>query len=176
MIKVAILGPESTGKSELAKSLAIHYSTIWIPEYAREYVEKLNSPYTYEDICRIAKTQIEQQQEYEDSTAGNFIFFDTDLIITKVWFEHCYKKVPEFVVERMSTNYFDFYMLCAPDLPWIPDPVREHGDDREYFFNWYLAEIEQTQKPYVIISDIGAQRLQNAIAALNQFKLKTNCL
>jgi nicotinamide riboside kinase len=62
MYKIAILGPESTGKSELAKALATYYKGEWVPEYAREYVEQLVEPYTFEDVCIIAQKQIEQQR------------------------------------------------------------------------------------------------------------------
>ncbi|HEY5592527.1 MAG TPA: ATP-binding protein [Paludibacter sp.] len=168
MIKVSILGPESTGKTELAKNLAEHFKAPWVPEYAREYVEKLTIPYDYNDVCNIALTQIEQEKHYEEhpELSENYVFFDTDLIITSVWFEHKYALVPDFVSERLKKDYFDFYLLCAPDLPWEPDPVREHGDDREFFFNWYKTKIEQTGKPYVIVNGSGNQRIQNAINAL----------
>lgn len=171
MFRIAILGPESTGKTELAKSLAEHFDAPWVPEYAREYIEKLTSPYTYEDICNIAHKQIEQEELYEtQGSTPNFVFFDTDLIITKVWFEFKYKFVPEFLTERLQTGFFDLYLLCSPDLPWEPDPVREHGDDREFFFNWYKTEIEQTHKPYVMVNGIGTHRIQNAIKALSILK------
>jgi nicotinamide riboside kinase len=94
------------------------------------------------------------------------VFFDTDLIITKVWFEYKYKSVPDFLTERLKQGFFDVYLLCTPDLPWEPDPVREHGTDREFFFDWYKNEIEQTGKPYVIVNGIGNQRIQQAIDAL----------
>ncbi|MFT3751922.1 MAG: ATP-binding protein [Paludibacter sp.] len=173
MFTIAIIGPESTGKTALAKNLAEHFNTTWVPEYAREYVEKLTNPYTYEDVCNIAKKQIEQEKAFEESNQppGNYVFFDTDLIITKVWFMYCFKKVPDFVVERMKSNFFSMYLLCAPDLPWEPDPVREHGNDREYFFNLYKKEIEQTGKPYVIVTGTGNQRFINAIAAIQSQSL-----
>lgn len=166
MIKIAILGPESTGKSTLANDLAEYFDTRWIPEFAREYIEKLEVPYCFEDVCNIAKKQIEQEIEVEKFPTNGFVFFDTDLIITKVWFEYRFKKTPEFVTEWMQSHRFDFYLLCAPDLPWEFDPVREHGDDRDYFFDWYKKEIEQTGKPYVIIDGTGNQRLEKAISAL----------
>jgi len=164
MLKIAIIGPESTGKTLLAEKLANHFQSFWIPEYAREYVENLSGPYTYEDICVIAHKQIEEEQEIEScrSTSG-FIFFDTELIITKVWFSYRYGQVPEFLSEQLNSGFFDLYLLCSPDLPWEPDPVREHGDDREFFFNWYKKEIEQTGKPYVIVTGFGDQRFQNAL-------------
>jgi len=168
MIKVAILGPESTGKSALAEALANHYHTQWVPEYAREYVEKLTVPYTYSDVCTIAKKQIEEENYFNQPSFANtnFIFFDTELIITKVWLEHKYNSVPAFIPDRLKEGYFDVYLLCAPDLEWKPDPVREHGDDRAFFFDWYKKEIEKTGKPYFIIEGFGKKRIENAIKVL----------
>ena len=177
MFKVAIIGPESTGKTELARQLAEHFNSPWVPEYAREYVENLKVPYSYEDVCYIALKQIEEEKFYENlSTSEQFVFFDTDLIITKVWFEYRFGKVPEFLTERLKTGFFDLYLLCAPDLPWEADPVREHGDDRDYFFDWYKREIEQTGKSFFIINGIGNVRFENAIHALktNKFILSNN--
>ena len=171
MIKIAILGPESTGKSTLAKALAKHFDSPWVPEYAREFIERLKLPYTYEDVCTIAHKQIEEETIYDNQTTNDgFVFFDTDLIITKVWFEYKYKTVPEFVIERQKAGFFDFYLLCAPDLAWEPDPVREHGTDRDFFFEWYKRGIEQTGKPYVVVSGIENKRTENAINALNKLR------
>ena len=167
MIKIAILGPESTGKTELAGKLADHFKSPWVPEYAREYIENLKTPYTYEDVCLIAIKQIKEEQEIETlNLSAEYVFFDTDLIITKVWFEYRFKKIPSFLSEYMKNVYFDFYLLCAPDLPWEPDPVREHGADRDFFFNWYKREIEQTGKPCVIVTETGNKRFQNALDAI----------
>mgnify|MGYP001025863651 CR=1 FL=1 len=174
MKKIAIIGPESTGKTELAKKLAEYFKSPWEPEYAREYVEKLTAPYTYEDVCNIARYQINQEKFYEEHSEikGDFVFFDTDLIITKVWFQYKFGKVPDFLTERLNQRFFDFYFLCYPDLPWQPDPVREHGDDREFFFDWYRKEIEQLRKPYFVVEGSGDQRVQCAINALLSFRNK----
>jgi len=167
MLKIAILGPESTGKTSLAEQLALHFKSPWVPEYAREYVENLTSPYTYEDICKIARKQIEKEKEVGNQPSPtDYIFFDTELIITKVWFLYRFSKVPDFLTQQLSSGFFDLYLLCSPDLPWEPDPVREHGKDREFFFNWYKKEIEQTGKPYVIVDGIGNQRFKNALEGL----------
>ncbi len=172
MFKIAIIGPESTGKTELSKALAEHFKSPWIPEYARQYVEELKRPYTFEDVCNIAKKQIETEKFYlqSENSHTDYIFFDTELIITKVWFEFKYKSVPEFLTEHLKTGFFDLYLLCAPDLIWEPDPVREHGNDRDYFFDWYKKEIEQTGKPFVIVREFGNQRIQNAVDAITALK------
>lgn len=171
MLKIAIIGPESTGKSELARALSAHFNSPFVPEYAREYVENLDRKYEFEDICTIAKKQIEQELIYENEFAEktDFVFFDTELIITKVWFEHCYGIVPDFLTKRLERGFFDFYLLCVPDLPWQADPVRENGDKREFFFDWYKREIEQLGKPYAIIKGENEKRLQNAIKEIQKF-------
>lgn len=215
MYKIAVIGPESTGKSALTKALARHYSSPYVDEYARDYVAKLNRPYTFEDLCEIAKVQIEAEtlfQSLSDSAVGvpfpaclhptvffpdyfvpdqenqlspvtmspailhrdqlresPFVFFDTELIITKVWFEYCYQRVPENVIRQLGQGFFDLYLLCDTDLPWIPDPVREHGNDREYFSAWYRREAEQLGKPYVIVQGSGNKRLTNSVEAINNW-------
>jgi NadR type nicotinamide-nucleotide adenylyltransferase len=174
MYKIAVVGPESTGKTALSRNLANHYQSIWVPEYAREYVEKLNRQYNYQDIELIAKRQIEQEQSVELQESDRaFVFFDTDLIITKVWFEYCYRKAPEYVEKRLKTGFFDLYLLCYPDLEWEPDPVREHGgDDRIYFFNRYKNEIEKLGKPFIHIQGQGDNRLNNAIKGIEEYLIK----
>lgn len=169
MFKIAILGPESTGKSTLTESLAVHFRSAMVSEYAREYIENLTVPYTYDDVCNIARKQIEQELFYAENQNTEFVFFDTELIITKVWFDYKFGKIPDFVTERLNAGYFDLYLLCEPDLPWEADPVREHGTDRDFFFEWYKREIEQTRKPYVIVNGTGPERLKNATLAINSF-------
>ena len=172
MLKIAITGAESSGKSELALALSAHFRSPYVPEYAREYVENLGRKYDFSDVCAIAKKQIEQELFYENdfSQKADFVFFDTELIITKVWFEHCYGTVPHFLTERLAQGFFDFYLLCAPDLAWQADAVRENGSNRDFFFDWYKREIEFLGKPYAIITGKNEARTQNAIEAVQRFK------
>jgi NadR type nicotinamide-nucleotide adenylyltransferase len=167
MLKIALVGPESTGKSELSVALADFFKGEFVPEFARTYIEQLDRDYTMDDVCNIARKQIEEQDVCTQSDSLKPVFFDTELIITKVWFEYCYQQVPYFVAKRMSKNYFDFYLLCYPDLPWVPDTVREHGgDERMFFYEWYKREIEKTGIPYAIIQGVGNERTENAIKAI----------
>ena len=171
MLKIAVIGPESTGKTELCKKLASHFNCSWERELARGYVENLGREYTFNDVEKIARLQIQQEKKYENfQTEDEFVFFDTDLIITKVWLEYKYNVIPEFVFERLSARFIDFYLLAEPDLPWEYDPVREHGDDREYFFDWYEKEIQALGTPYAKISGVGEERLLNALREIEKFK------
>ncbi len=166
MKKIAIIGAESTGKTTLCKQLAEHFNAKWEPELARTYVEQLDRPYLYEDVVQIAQAQIKQQEKYKNETSKEFIFFDTDLIITKIWFQHKYNRLPEFVEEQLQKRFFDFYLLCQPDIAWQYDPVRENSNNRQYLNNWYKQEIKKLGTPFTEIRGTGEERLNNAIASI----------
>lgn len=148
MFKVGIIGPESTGKTTLARYLANRYHGVFVPEYAREYMESLTRPYTREDVELIARHQITQLSTIQSQAP---IFFDTELIITKVWFEHKYGSCPEWLKDALLRYPMDVYLLCYPDLPWIPDPVRENPDIRMELFERYEHEVQALDIPYYII-------------------------
>lgn len=149
MYRIGIIGPESTGKSTLAEYLAHRYEGVLVPEYAREYMENLapSYGYTYDDVVAIAK----QQLSVLSSINSNLVVFDTELIITKVWFLHKFGRCPDFVEQALRDYPMDVYLLCYPDLPWLPDPVRENPDIREFLFDWYEREIQALNIPYYII-------------------------
>ena len=150
MFKVGVIGPESTGKSTLCRYLASRYDGMLIKEYARAYVENLNRPYTREDVEAIARHQIEELTGVSNVETG-VCFFDTELIITKVWMEHVYGECPTWIEEAIHRYPMDVYLLCAPDIEWIPDPVRENPDLRDYLFGWYEREVQKLNIPYYII-------------------------
>ena len=147
MYKVGIIGPESTGKSTLARYLAKRYDGVCVPEYAREYMENLNRPYTIEDVEHIAKQQIRQLQQLEDG----LYFFDTELVITKVWFEYKYGACPAWLEQAIHDYPMDCYLICYPDIKWEPDPVRENPDVRLELFQRYESEVQKLDIPYYII-------------------------
>jgi NadR type nicotinamide-nucleotide adenylyltransferase len=159
MFRVGIIGPESTGKSTLATYLAHRYSGVLVAEYAREYMERLapKFEYTYEDVENIARQQVRQLQEFDtqnNPNQENLVFFDTELIITKIWFLHKFGQCPAFVQEALLRYPMDVYLLCYPDMPWIPDPVRENPNIREYLFDWYEREVQNLDIPYYIIKHV----------------------
>lgn len=154
MFKVGIIGPESTGKSTLTRYLSSRYNGVFVPEYSREYMERraLACAYTREDVEHIACQQIEELQKIcADNISNGVAFFDTELIITKVWMLHKYGECPDFIEEALRKYPMDVYLLCYPDLPWQPDPVRENPTIRAYLFDWYEREIQALGIPYYII-------------------------
>ena len=166
MYKVGIIGPESTGKSTLARYLARRYKGTYVPEYARTYVEervesgewKVESwqdAITYDELCEIARHQIEELELIANSQQPIAIF-DTELIVTKVWFDYTFGRVPEWLNESIHRYPMDAYLLTYPDLPWVPDPARSNGSDdiRMELFDRYEAEIQALDIPYYIIKHV----------------------
>ena len=153
MYKVALIGPESSGKTTLARYLARRYNGTYVPEYAREYVErKGTTDVTFDELCDIAKHQIEEIKLIANSQKP-IAFFDTELIVTKIWFEYAFGHVPEWLNEAILRYPMDVYLLTYPDLPWIPDPARSNGSDaiRLELFHRYESEIQALDIPYYII-------------------------
>ena len=157
MYKVGIIGPESTGKSTLARELAEQFKGTYVPEYAREYVERKGSTeITYDELCGIARHQIEEitSLPFREEPEVGLYFFDTELIVTKVWFEYAFGQVPEWMEEAVRRYPMDCYLLTYPDIPWIPDPARCNGSEeiRLELFDRYEREINELDKPYFIIT------------------------
>lgn len=160
--KIAITGPESTGKSTLTKQLADHYHTFWIKEYAREYIDLLDRPYNQKDILKIAKEQRKRWLEFEKKHDG-ILFSDTELIVTKIWSEIKYQHCHPWILEEIKKQDFDLYLLCDIDLPWEDDPQREHPNLREHLFDRYKTELEKRKLNFRIISGNHVERFNNAL-------------
>jgi len=167
--RIAITGPESTGKSYLAEQLAKHYNAAWVPEYAREYLTRLGRPYDYNDILVIARKQYAlNHKKWNKNT--RFVFCDTELIVTCIWCKIKYGKCHPWIVDHIPVQQFNLYLLTDIDLPWEPDPLREHPDLREQLMKMYIDELEQRKLPYRIISGSKKQRLLNAIEVINNLQ------
>jgi len=163
MMRVGVIGAESTGKSTLCKALSEQYGYRYIDEYARTYVEQLSRPYNRADLDAIAEYLIGQiRADYDEQV----VLFDTELIIMKVWYEHVYGSVPKAVEQALTECPMDFYLLLAPDIAAKADPVRENLDKREYFHMWYEREIQLTGVPYTVIRGQGDERTQAAARAI----------
>ena len=114
--RILILGPESTGKSTLAADLAAHFGEPWVPEFAREYLEKLNRAYAFEDLSVIAKGQIEREDEIAQN-AKKFLFVDTDLRVIKVWSEHKFDTVAGWILEEIEGRTYSKILITDVEIP-----------------------------------------------------------
>lgn len=167
MLKISLTGPESTGKSTLAAQLAAHYGAASVPEYARQYLEAHGPRYTLPDLEAIARGQLAAEDAAPTPPAG-LLFCDTDLLVVKIWAEHAFGTCPAWVLRELARPRYALTLLLGVDLPWAPDPLREHPApaQRQYFYARYRAELQARRWPFVEISGAPAQRLAQARAAV----------
>ncbi|MBL0049167.1 MAG: ATP-binding protein [Bacteroidetes bacterium] len=166
LLKIAIVGPESTGKSVLSEQLAAHYACKFVPEVARAYIAKLNRPYLLEDIIEIARMQLLQEQALA-KVSSDILICDTTLLVTKIWAQNAFNECPKFISEKYTANDYSLHLLMQIDLPWEYDAQREHPERREFFFSWYERELRESNANYCIISGSNEHRLKRAIAVID---------
>lgn len=160
--RIAITGPECTGKTWLAKKLASRYNTKWVPEYAVEYLQQKGSGYNQNDILNIAKEQLSRENKLAQEV-DQLLFCDTDLIVNKIWSRFVYGEVPGWIENEIKNHKYYLYLLCSPDIDWKSGPFRENPKDRERLFEAYERELKNYGFPYRIVSGKGEQRFKNAV-------------
>jgi NadR type nicotinamide-nucleotide adenylyltransferase len=169
--KVAVIGPECTGKSELSSFLAEHFRTEWVPEYARGYIDNLVRPYTEADLLTISHGQVRLEEQYS-RTANGMLICDTNLYVIKVWSNFKFGSCAEEILQKIGELQYDLYLLTYVDIPWEADPQREHPNEREQLYSIYLEEMKQQKAPFVEIKGEKEQRHKTAVEAIEKFLLK----
>ncbi len=168
--KVAVIGPECTGKSELSKFLAEHFKTECIPEYARAYIDRLVHPYVQEDLLKIAHGQLRLEDESVNDS-NEFMVCDTNLYVIKIWSEFKFGSCDQEILNSIATRKYDLYLLTNIDLPWQDDPQREHPTKREELYQLYLNEMKNQSTPFVEIKGDREQRRKTAVDAIEKILL-----
>ncbi|MBE6346725.1 MAG: ATPase [Lentimicrobiaceae bacterium] len=171
MFKIAITGPESTGKSTLSEKLAHHYNTNFVPEYSRSYLENFVGQYTENDVVEIAKGQHNLIIE-EEKKSSKILIADTEIVVCKIWVEYVFKHSNTTIDNLLKKQDFDLYLLCDIDLPWVYDPLRENPDidERKELFEIYRNTLEQMKVPFEIVSGDNDERVNNAIKVIEKYR------
>ena len=162
ILRIAITGPESTGKSTLCRQLASYYHTIWVPEYARTYIDNLNRNYQEQDLIEIAKGQLDLEAIHSRK-AQRFIFCDTELLVIKIWSMHKYGRVDPRILTMCNEISYDLYLLTKPDLSWQYDKQRENPSKGDYFFQLFIDELLTKKANFKIIEGKNEKRLMSAV-------------
>lgn len=167
IVKVVIFGPESTGKTTLSEQLARHYNTVWVPEYAREYLQDKwnNERKTCEpkDLLPIAEGQIRLENDLA-TKATELLICDTDLLETKVYSEAYYLGYCDPLLEKYALeNKYDLYFLTYIDIPWEADDLRDKPNERERMFLYFKDTLEKYNRNFVILKGDKKTRLKKAV-------------
>jgi len=164
-LRVVVTGSECTGKTTLARSLAERFGAPWAPEYSRGYCEAKPGPLGPEDVEPIARGQMDDADAAEER-ATDLLVLDTDLLSTVVYARHYYGACPPWVEEAARARRGDLYLLCAPDLPWTADGVRDRGGAREEMHRLFVAELSSARVAVRSVSGTGPARAAEAADAV----------
>lgn len=185
MKKIVIIGPESTGKSSLCIELSTHFNTIWVQEYAREYLLAHGMNYTFDDLLVIAKGQIALEEQAVISlslpaSSDNMplLFIDTDMYVMKVWCEVVFSKCHQYILDQIVQRKYDLYLLCDTDLPWVKDELREYPDlvMRRNLLHMYQDILTNQAVPWALISGTYEERMERAVEAVRSKVLEAGSL
>ena len=174
IIKIAIVGPESTGKSTISKYLSQRFNTVCVPEYSRYYCSNLQRQYTLQDELNMFYGQLALEDALTPLVTNNLLITDTTILTVKIWSDHLFGYTPSEVLNEIHKKNYDLYLLMDIDLPWEDDPLRDFPQQRAHFLNVWQNELQAIQANYEIISGFGETRYQNAYEAIKKFLHTTN--
>jgi NadR type nicotinamide-nucleotide adenylyltransferase len=167
MIKVVVTGSESTGKTDLARKLGAHFRSPVSPEFVRGYAANKREALAFADHGPIAHGQM-AGGDAAVRRAERLVILDTDLVSTVIYCEHYFGECPQWIVDAARERAGDMYLLLQPDVPWIPDGVRDRGDRREEMHALFAARLRTLDLPFVEIGGSWDDRLARAIAVVAQ--------
>ena len=165
--RVCVFGPESTGKTTLARRLAEHFSTVWVPEYARTLIETQGGEIAFEDMERVARGQVASEEALARN-ARRVLVADTDVLTTLIWSETLFGRCPDWVREQAEKRSYDLYLLLDVDVPWVADVARYLPDDRAGFFERCRGELDSRKRKYVTLRGGWDRRFAEAVAAVER--------
>ncbi|MEQ1746955.1 MAG: ATP-binding protein [Saprospiraceae bacterium] len=170
-IKIVLTGPESSGKTSAAEALAQRLNTPVVPEFARYFISNLGRPYHRADLEAVARGQYAWEQWFL-APLPSLLICDTDWTVLHIWEQYRFN-------EARSSGLFwqkgyrnplpaDLYLLCSPDFPWAPDPLREHPEECGILFGRYEQLLRETGAPYTILTGSCEKRIETALARIEK--------
>jgi nicotinamide riboside kinase len=165
LIHIAITGPESSGKTTLSRALVQALpSALLVPEFARAYLSATAAGYSPKEVLLMARGQ-EAWEDWYAAREPHFLVSDTDSTVFEVWVREKYGGNYPQIELWSKKRKADLYLLCAPDFPWQPDPLREHPNtiDRFRLFELFKEELARKDIPFAILGGSLYERVQQAL-------------
>ncbi|MCE9581812.1 MAG: AAA family ATPase [Planctomycetes bacterium] len=169
--RVVVYGPESTGKTTLAKRLAEEFRTEWVPEFARDYLDRKGAWVEPADFPLIAAGQIATENAAA-RRARRVIFCDSDLNTTVIYANQFVGACPVWIERSSRIRPYDLFLLCEPDIRWTPDWQRDHPQRRAYFREWFRARLDEQGRSWRSVTGEGEARVASAMAAVESLLRK----
>lgn len=169
LVRVCVTGPESTGKTTLARRLAERFHTEWVPESSRVYAERIGRELTVDDVTPIGREHVllaDAATALAERDGARLLVLDTDLLSTVIYARHYYGRVPRWVEREERLRRADLYLLCDVDVPWIPDGIRDRPTNRDDMFALFRTALERRRAEFVIVRGDWEERWRIAERAV----------
>ncbi len=176
-MKIVLYGAESTGKTTLAQALATHFHTVWVPEYARDYLQKkydqTGEICAYSDLMPIAHGQLALEAKQAEKAQNNLLFCDTNILQTYYYGKAYYKNFTHQALWNLVCQQtYDYYFLTYIDTSWEADDLRDKPNEREEMHQFFKASLEKNGLPYTLLKGSHSERLQSALKKIKQLQKK----
>jgi len=175
LLRVVVFGPESTGKTTLCKDLAAYYNTLWVPEFARYFLQNkwdtTQEVCTLEDLLTIAQGQMDLENAALKN-ANKILFCDTNVLVTQIWSEthfegYCDPKI----LAAVNQVHYDLFLLTGIDIPWEADDLRDRPYDRKRMFEYFKIKLKEQKIAYKYITGDRENRIKQATTAIDSIIL-----
>lgn len=170
LVKIALVGPECTGKTTLAEALSVAWEEPYVPEFSREYLEHLGRNYNQDDLLEIAKGQLEKEYEIAEG-ASKFLICDTNTLVVKIWAEVRFGRAQNWIERQFLEKPYHLYILCGCEIPWVEDPLRENPDDRVELYDLYKKALVRAGKRFIEVDGTVEERKKKVVSALKKMHL-----
>ncbi len=163
--RVCLLGPESTGKSTLAKQLAEHFQTVAVAEYARTVRNTRGGELNPEDIQTIARAQLAAERALARQ-ANRVLICDTNLLSLALWSERLFGHCPEWFRDQANRRHYDLYLVTEDDVPFVGDSAFDEPAERKAFLQRCLKELRSRQRHFARVRGDWQERFRRARSAV----------
>lgn len=165
--RIAVIGPESSGKSTLSKFLAAHFQTKYTAEYARTYLDAIPTDITAEALQTIAYGHRVSEDAVAEQCSG-LLFCDTDALTTKLYAQLFLGAVPPEIEQYAAENRYALTLVTAATDDWVPDPQRYQPKfaARTAFSRACVSELRRLGRRYVLLEGSWKERTVQAVTAV----------
>lgn len=160
MMKLVMTGAECCGKTSLAKAMAKKLNKLFLPEFARTYMEAHLGKPSLLLVEKMAKTQLQQEIEYIEANK-DFAILDTDLLTYIIWLKDKFNAEPEWLYTaffKSTTN--KTFVLCGDDIPYEFDPLREDENRRPEINQLFREFLINNKLPFFEVKGSVTERLK----------------
>lgn len=168
--RIVIIGSESSGTTTLARALAEHYRTVWVPEYGRTYSEGrqyVGQPWRTDEFVHIATEQVRMEDALA-LLANRVLICDTDAFATSIWHERYMGAPSDDVKAITASRKYDLYVVTDVNIPFEQDDIRDGESFRQWMQGRFIEELSKGPTPMILVSGPHEERFAAAVKRIDE--------